>query len=77
MRLSVEFERTRVELIVFAFLRKQFLVIAAFDYFAVFEHQNDVGVSYRGKAVRYDKDRSAAHKPVHTLFDNLFGAGVD
>lgn len=62
-----EFKCARIELVILTLLGNQIVVRTALDDPALFENHNHVGVSYGGKSVCDDEDRSAVHQTVHTL----------
>ena len=71
-----ELERTGIEVVIRPLLFQQLFVRAAFDYAAVVEHHDDVGVADGGQAVRDDEHRSAFHQLIHAALHERLGARV-
>lgn len=59
------FKGAGVKLIILASLIDEGLVIALLDDFTIFQNNNVLGISHRGKPVRDDKDGAVLHDLVH------------
>ena len=72
-----EFKHTGIELVIFALLSDERIVVASLYYFSVFENHYRFCISYRRETVSNNEYRSAFHKLVHTLFNVSLSACID
>ena len=73
----IKLKRAGIELIILAALGDKLVMAALLDDPSVFKNNDHIRVPDGRKSVRDHKHGPALHQTVHTLFDQLFGSGID